>query len=119
MNWHRLLWSIPDEWLFLWALDKAIIVKDKTSNPRGGKIRRIFLPVAVDVLNNLLLGEETVNNQYREHFSAAVFALERDASLKTKFMFWRDKITSIRLSVEEEVIAKEPNTVYGLRKEKK
>ncbi len=109
-NWKRLLWSIPDEWLFLLSKGEQIVLVDKTSNTNGGKIKRIFCPVFNDVLNNVFFGLVPENKQYIWHYNKAIQAIKGDKSLETKFKFWRNKATiKIRLIVESEIVTKEPN----------
>ncbi len=91
-NYHRLLWAVPDEWLFLLSSGANIGVVDKSSNG-SGKIERIFIPTLNDVLNSVFFGHLPTNKRTIAHFHYAMEALERDKSLLTKFKFWRGKVS--------------------------
>lgn len=112
-NYHRLLWSIPDEWFYLLATGKEIIVNDISSNKKG-KVERIFLPVLCDILNYLLLDIEPKNKVLSSHFSLAIDEINRDISLKTKIMFWKGKIKKQIIINGLTTIMKEPNPLNNL-----
>ena len=86
-NYHRLLWSIPDEWFYYLSKGETIKVTDKSSNGRG-KIERIFIPVLNDLLRHYLLGYTPVNLVLIDHYVFAKNAIEDDVSLKRKILFW-------------------------------
>jgi hypothetical protein len=112
MNWHRLLWSIPVEWYYLWSIGESVELHDITSNSRGGKVKRIFAPVLIDALSLVLLDQFCREKTLRAHVDAAMAAITEDKSLKTHIMFWRGRINKIRLVVNSEYRLKEPNTIY-------
>lgn len=91
MNWHRLLWSVPDEWLFLLYCGESICVIDKSTG--RGKIERIFIPVLNDLLTFLIEDKQPSHKDLLPHFAAALEALKADKSLRCKFTFWTDRIT--------------------------
>ena len=110
-NYHRLLWSVPDEWFYLLSKGYTIIVRDISSNKKGGKIERIFLPVLCDVLNNLLgLSKDIKNKQLKEHFKKAMDAVEADKQLKRRILFWKGRINKpVRIVGKTIIVEKEPN----------
>ncbi len=109
-NWHRLLWSVPDEWLYLMSKGEPIFLTDKTSNSNGGKVKKIFCPVLIDVLNFLFLGIQPVSNCFKWHYQKAMSALNEDKSLKRRFLFWKKKIISpVSVIGKSVIVAKEPN----------
>ncbi len=93
-NYHRLLWAVPDEWLFLLSSGTSIAVVDKSSNG-SGKIERIFIPTLNDVLNSVLFGHLPASKRTIAHFHYGMAALKKDKSLLTKFKFWRGKVSHI------------------------
>ena len=111
-NWHRLLWSIPDEWFYLLSQGEKIIVWDISSNK--GKIEHIFIPVLNDLLNQIFLGDVPRAKSLREHFYFASEALNQDRSLKTRILFWKGKILN-RVQVEAKTfhVDKELNPLQG------
>jgi hypothetical protein len=91
-NYHRLLWSVPDEWFYFLMVGDHIEVIDKSSNHRG-KVERIFIPVLNDLFNCFSIRKEIPDRlDLREHFDAALVALHIDNFLKTKFKFWTKKL---------------------------
>lgn len=90
-NYERLLWSVPDEWLYLLYKKESINVIDKSIHGRG-KIERIFIPVLNDLLNWLWFGDEPKNTGLREHFDYARKTINDSNGLNRKFDFWRKKI---------------------------
>lgn len=87
-NWDRLLWSVPDEMLFLLSKGYRIIVLDKTSN-RVGKIEKIFIPVLADLLNYIYKGLPLQNRRLKPSFLKAINTLKSDKKLYRKYMFWK------------------------------
>jgi hypothetical protein len=85
-NWSRLLWSVPDEWLYLMAAGEEVCVVDKSTH-RHGKVERVFVPVLNDLIN-YFTGYEPENRNLKEHLKLALEALNRDSSLNKKFVFW-------------------------------
>jgi hypothetical protein len=84
-NYHRLLWSVTDEMLYLALIKgKKIVVIDR-STKRQNKIHRVFLPVLESLLN------DTRPKHLASSHQQALSALERDRSLKTRFEFWRKR----------------------------
>ena len=109
-NWHRLLWSVPDEWLYQMRLGENIEVVDITSNSSGGKIKRIFCPVLADVLNFLFFGHEPVNKRVIQHYQYALTALRADKSLMQKFLFWKGRVKlPVVVFCNPIIVEKEPN----------
>jgi hypothetical protein len=109
-NYHRLLWSVPDEWFFFLFKGEPIKVIDKSGNGRG-KIERIFIPVLSDLLNYYLLKIKPENKVLIDHFAFGLCAIEDDGQLKRKILFWRGKIKEIDISaktihVDKEVVWK-------------
>ena len=90
-NYHRLLWSVPDEWLYLLSQNKQIMIIDKSSNKRG-KIERIFIPVLNDFLTNFCTTFQPIHLRFKHHFWMCYDAIRNDKSLYTKYKFWQDKI---------------------------
>lgn len=97
-NWHRLLWSVPDEWFWQWYRGKEIMVIDKSSNK--GKIEHIFTPVLIDLLNWLYYKQDPENKNLIAHFQYAVTAVFDDKGLYTRIMFWKRKIKKIKLKAK-------------------
>ncbi len=91
-NYHRLLWSVPDEWLYLLSIDQIIEVRDKSGNQ--GKIEHVFVPVLRDLLNALYCNLSPAAKHLREHYHWAWKALREDSSLLTKYKYWKNKIQS-------------------------
>ena len=105
-HYHRLLWSVPDEWLYLLSQGEKITLIDKSSN-NTGKIERIFVPVLIDVLRYFLLNLLPKNKNLTYHFCCACQAIREDAMLKKKFTFWRGKIKKIDIAAKTIKIEKE------------
>ena len=112
-NYHRLLWSVPDEWFYLLAKGRKIIVNDISSNKKG-KVERIFLPVLCDVLNYILLDKEPESKRLLAHFNIAVNEIDIDSSLRKRITFWRGKINKKIDIIGKTKIAKEPNPLNDL-----
>jgi hypothetical protein len=116
-NWHRLLWSVPDEWFWRWANGHSVALMDETTHPRGGKIERIFRPVFLDLMRVevLRLEPEPQERQLMDHYRRAVAALRGDVSLGTRYRFWRGKIKHEPwFYVTSRVVARESNVVQRL-----
>ena len=98
-NWTRLLWSVPDEWFWLWNRGEEVKLFDCSTKPHG-KIERIFIPVLIDVLNNLWFVHPPANKKLKHSYQQAMDVLENNAILYTKYGFWRGKIKEVKLSCE-------------------
>lgn len=108
--WKRLLWSVPDEMLYHIANEKQIKIIDKTSNIRGGKIKRIFIPVLNDLLAHLYFSSKITNTHLLNHLSLALDNIMMDKLLETKFMYWKKNIKILIPIIGEDIIIdKEPN----------
>jgi len=114
-NYHRLLWSVPDEWFYLLAKGHRIIVNDISSNKKG-KVERIFIPILCDLLNYILLDKEPINKQLLAHFNIAMNEIDIDSSLRKRITFWRGKINKNIEIIGRTKIAKEPNPLMKLIK---
>jgi len=91
-NYERLLWSVPDEWLYLLYQGIPIHVVDKSTHERG-KIERIFIPVLNDVLNWIWFDKcKPQNLNLKEHLWEAEKTLNDIGGLRQKFGFWRKKV---------------------------
>lgn len=112
MNWRRLLWSVPDEWFYLWSLGKTIVVKEITSNTNGGKIKRIFAPVFKDVIDNILFDEYPLNKNLHEHYKKAIEEIKSDPLLLRRMKFWKRKILTTDFRVEVTIVKREPNLIH-------
>ena len=110
-NWDRLLWSVPDEMLFLIARGYEIIIYDKTSNGKG-KIEKIFVPVLEDLLNYIYFGFAPKYKRLRSSFVKALKVLNDNSKLFTKFMFWKDRFP-------EKDYDKRPVKIVGISKKVK
>jgi len=111
-NYHRLLWSVPDEFLFHFYKGDKIIVYDISTHKKG-KIERIFIPVLRDLLNFIYLDLPIENKGLIEHFNFAIKSLYSDKYLKRKFLFWKGKIRN-KIEIEGKTIQvkAEPNPLY-------
>ena len=89
-NYERLLWSVPDEWLYLLYRGIPIHVVDKSTHERG-KIERIFIPVLNDLLNALWFGEYPKNKNLGAHFCWASQTIYDNRNLSRRFNYWRKK----------------------------
>ncbi|HII94373.1 MAG TPA: hypothetical protein HA367_01320 [Candidatus Methanofastidiosum sp.] len=98
-NWTRLLWSVPDEWFWLWNRGEEVKLFDCSIKPHG-KIERIFIPVLIDVLNYLWFGIPPVNKKLKSSYQQAIDVLENNAILYTKYLFWMGKVKEVKLSCE-------------------
>lgn len=108
-NYHRLLWSIPDEWFYWLYKGKEIKVIDKSSN-RKGKVERIFLPILCDVLNKIYFNDEPKNKSLINHYELAFNHIDLDTSLRTRVLFWKGKIQDrVSITGETIIVEKEPN----------
>jgi len=105
-NWRRLLWSVPDEFLYFWSIGKEVVIIDKSTKPRN-KIEKIFVPVLVDLLNFLYFKKRSENVPLLPHFKKGLIELENDRLLFTKFYFWRKRIKKIRIKAITIKIPKE------------
>ncbi len=84
-NYHRLLWSVTDEMLYLSLMKgKKIVVIDR-STKRQNKIHRVFLPVLMALLNGSDVAHLAASR------AQAAQALDADQSLRTRFEFWRKR----------------------------
>jgi len=110
-NWKRLLWSFPDEFLFLFSRGKHVVIIDKSKNKRGGKVERIFVPVMNDLLNLLYFSKAPKHLNLKDHYWRSYDALFSDKSLLTKFRFWENKISEIKLSAKTIHVRKEIHEV--------
>ncbi len=90
-NYRRLLWSVPDEWLYLLSQNNSIVVRDISSGK--GKIEHIFIPILTDVLNALYAGLSPQHNNLKDHYVSAWQMLAEDNQLMTKFKFWKGRIS--------------------------
>lgn len=108
-NYERLLWSVPDEWFYLLSLGHKIVVHDKSTKSRGGKIERIFIPALVDFLNRIWLDIPVPIRNGQEHAYMAFGTYRSNISLKTRYDFWRGKIKSVRIECVTENVEREPN----------
>jgi len=107
-NYTRLLWGVPDEWLYFLSLGKQIKIIDKSSNGTG-KIERIFIPVLNDFLNWLYFDFVPSNKRFSAHAEYAQIML-RDHFLHHKFLFWQYLIDSpIKILCETIHCDREPN----------
>ncbi len=108
-NYHRLLWSVPDEWLYLlWKGDKIKVI-DKSSNSRG-KIERIFIPVLNDLLNLLSMSDFHGHPSLKHHMAYAISALNVDPALNKKFTFWTDRLNhDVYIEAETVKVDREEN----------
>ena len=88
-NWHRLLWSVPDELLYNLYLGNQIVIIDKSKN--RGKIEHIVVPVINDLLNSLAGIKSHRSNYLKPCFELARTALRNDTSLNRKYVFWTSK----------------------------
>jgi len=108
-NYTRLLWGVPDEWLYFLSLGKQIRVIDKSSNG-SGKIERIFVPTFNDSLNWLYFGSLPHDKKLSAHFNLATHVFCENRFLHHKFLFWKDYITQpINILAETIHCDKEPN----------
>ena len=117
-NWHRLLWSVPDEMLYFLSLNREIIIFDK-SRHKHNKIERVFIPVLIDLLNYLYFKEKPKNKQYLCSYIKAVEAIEKDKNLYKKYIFWKEKIKNINIRCITIRVGKEPNLIYNKTEENK
>lgn len=115
MNWHRLLWAVPDEWLFHLFGGRDIVLHDKSSN-KTGKIERVFCPVFNHVMSQIAYGGSARKHPMIEHIRAAEVALKADRALRTKYEFWGRQlcvkrgvvaVRTIRVEKEENPLRKE------------
>jgi len=117
MNYRRLLWSVPDELLYFLSVNESITIVEKTSNSRGGKIERIFIPVLIDILKSIFFQENPESLYLKDHYSKAMDLLKHDKQLLTKYKFWKNKIKKIDIQVNSILVAKEPNILRSLDKQ--
>ena len=110
MNYHRLLWSVPDEWFYWMHKGYGIHVIDKSSNGRG-KIERIFIPVLNDILILYLLDYGLKNLCLIEHIDSAHCAMMEDRQLHRKYKFWHGKIDKIQITAKTIHVDKEENPI--------
>jgi hypothetical protein len=107
-NYHRLLWSVPDEWLYLLMVGDEIEVVDISSNK--GKIEHIFIPILNDLLNHMSGTASPQHNNLKEHLSFAMNALNSDSSLSKKYSFWCDRFESpVNIKAKTFRVDREPN----------
>jgi hypothetical protein len=112
-NYHRLLWSVPDEWLYLLHKNHDIMVIDNSSNNDQGKVERIFIPILNGYLNFLYHEEHSDRKDLRNHFRYLVDALKQDKQLVTKFDFWKTKIANkVNIQAKTIRVSKELNPLY-------
>lgn len=111
-NYHRLLWSVPDEWLYLLYNGCEILVVD-ASKHRKGKIERVFIPVLNDLLNTKAFGTPPEHTNLVDCFVSAQNALKHDKALDKKYRFWTRRLRyevdikalTIRVAIEPNLIA--------------
>lgn len=109
-NWHRLLWSVPDEILYNLSQGRSIKIVDKTSSIRGGKIKRIFIPVLNDLLNRLYFHRTSINKNLISHLNFALEVIMNDKSLLKKYTFWANQMqVPINIIGEDIFVEKEEN----------
>lgn len=109
-NWKRLLWSFPDEMLYLMAKGEEIVIIDKSTKPKN-KIERIFVPVMNDLLNLLYFNLKPKNKQLSNHFIIAKQELN-EVHLLTKFMYWKKFIKKVSLTARTIQVEKEEGLPY-------
>lgn len=109
-NYERLLWSVPDEWLYHMSRGKGIIVNDISSNGKG-KIERIFIPVLSDVLRTIYLNIPPSSKNLMHHYLLAIKTIAENKSLATKYRFWKDKIRCVHIIARTKIM-KEPNCLH-------
>jgi hypothetical protein len=110
-NYHRLLWSVPDEWLYLLFLDHDICVIDKSTGK--GKIGRIFIPVLNDLINCMSMNLQPHSPHLKAHLLMAKDALNKDSSLNKKFEFWTSRLTRrVDIMTMTLHVEKEENPLY-------
>lgn len=108
-NYRRLLWSVPDEFFYRWYLGDTVVVVDASTNRRGSKVIRIFIPVLKDFLNKIYFNLEPVNRYLFHHYQTALEVYHSDTQLRTRYKFWRGKIKCINLKGISIYVPKEPN----------
>lgn len=114
-NYHRLLWSIPDEWFYWLHKGYKIKVIDK-STKTSGKIERIFLPALQDFMSCFYLMKYKLRSpQLNEHINYMYKELDEDRQLETRFDFWKDKIKKVEISGETIQVEKEGNPLDNNR----
>ena len=111
-NWKRLLWSFPDEMLYMLAKGEDIVIVDKSIKPRN-KIERIFAPVMNDLLNWMYFQEGPKNKNLSNHYALAKQELE-DPALRTKFMYWKKYIRRVSIKGETIRVPREEGLALGL-----
>jgi len=111
LNYHRLLWSVPDEWFYFLHLGEEIIIIDKSKHKRG-KIERIFIPVLVDLLNYLYFKKNPKNRYLIQHFNKALEILNTERDLYTRYLFWKNRIKEVKIRAITMQVKKEPNLIH-------
>lgn len=111
-NYHRLLWSVPDEWLYFLYIGVQIKVVDRSSNK--GKIEHIFIPVLNDLLNVLISADYVPQcPNLKAHLLLAQDALNKDSSLSKKFTGWTGRMKSpIRIDARTIHVDSEYNPIF-------
>lgn len=109
-HYHRLLWSVPDEWFYWLSKGESILIIDRSSNKKG-KIERIFIPVLCDILRYFLMNLPPIYNQYRHHFELAKITIKNDRQLLTRIKFWKNKIQIINIKGTT-IIVKNEKSIY-------
>jgi hypothetical protein len=113
-NYHRLLWSVPDEWLYLLYKSESIRVVDKSSNK--GKIEHIFIPVLNDLINLMSGDWPPKAKNLKEHLRLAQDAMNRDSLLNKKFAYWCNRITQpVEIRAQTIHVEREENPITVLK----
>lgn len=108
-NYKRLLWSVPDEWLYILSIWWEIYIIDKSIKDKN-KIERIFIPVLNDLLNYLFNNVVPTDKALAHHFAAAYTELLSDNMLMKKFLFWKNKVNNlVKITCKTIKVNKEPN----------
>ena len=89
-HWRRLLWSVPDEMLFLLAKGVTVRIYDKSTRNKG-KIEMVFCPVLQVLVNYLWFQVPLPDKLYsfEPHSQLALSALTTDTQLYDRFLFWK------------------------------
>jgi len=107
-NWHRLLWSVPDEWFFLLAQGDRVRFIDCSTHKRG-KVERIFVPILNDVLN-----QDNRTKLLKDHYAAALDAFGDDRQLFQRYAFWIRRFAGPVVVEGRTVrVEREPNPMGG------
>ncbi len=122
-NYGRLLWSVPDEILFLLVSGYDVEIIDISSNGRG-KIERIFIPVFNDLLRSVWHKLPIKNRALVPHYFHAMNALFEHKGLRTKYVSWKKHAghdcgvvigKTIRVNREPNPLAKRSDNINAKR----